>query len=464
MKPGLIVDLFAGGGGASLGIERALGRPIDVAINHSEEAITMHAANHPHAQHYREDVWKVDPVVACGGRSVSLLWLSPDCRHHSRAKGGKPVEKKIRSLAWVAVRWAKAVRPRVIALENVQEFQMWGPLLDDERPCPRRKGKTFRHFVARLENLGYEVNWRVLNAADFGAPTHRRRLFLVARSDGEPIRWPKPTHGPRTSRPWRAAHEVIDWSLPCPSIFARKRPLAEATMRRIAAGLRRFVVECPDPFIVSNYGERDGQGPRFLRIDQPLPAVVATAKHSVCVPHIQQFFGGMVGKDCRDPLPTVTAWDHNGLCAAWLEKFYGTASGADVREPLPTITSGGTHIAEMRAFLVKYFGACEHGQDCRDPLHTITSKDRFGLVTIRGAQYRIVDIGLRMLTPRELARAQGFPDSYILTGTKTSQIARIGNSVCPDAAEAVVRANFDAECAAQGGQESFRFSSAGGTR
>jgi len=460
MSAGLLVDLFAGGGGASLGIERALGRPVDVAINHSVEAIEMHAANHPRTRHFREDVWKANPLEVCAGEPVDLLWLSPDCRHHSRAKGGKPVEKKIRSLAWVAVRWAKAVRPRVIALENVQEFQKWGPLLDDDRPCPLRKGKTFRNFVARLVNLGYDVDWRVLNAADFGAPTHRRRLFLVARCDGQPIEWPTPTHGPNRSRKWRAAAEIIDWSLPCPSIFERKRPLAEATMRRIAAGLRRFVLECPEPFIVSGYGEREGQAPRYGRVDQPLGAVVASGKHCLVSPHIQQFFGGMVGKDVREPLPTVTAWDHNGLCAAWLEKFYGTARGSDVRLPMPTVTADGGHIAEVRAFIVKYFGACEHGQSLRDPLHTATSKARFGLVAIGGQDYQVVDIGLRMLTPRELARAQGFPESYALTGTKTSQVARIGNAVCPDAAEAVVRANFGRREVEFAGQATLRFGGA----
>jgi DNA (cytosine-5)-methyltransferase 1 len=474
---GLIVDSFAGGGGASLGIERALGRPVDLAINHDADAIAMHAANHPHAVHLAEDVWKVDPLDATGGAEVDLLWASPDCKHFSRAKGSKPVEKRIRGLAWVVVKWARDVRPAVICLENVREFQEWGPLTADQRPCVKRKGLTFRRFVGNLRALGYVVDFRVLDAADFGAATHRRRLFLIARCDGLPIVWPAPTHGPWRAHPWRGAHEIIDWSIPCPSIFGRSRPLADATLRRIANGIRRYVFDCPKPFIVSGYGEREGQAPRFIPVEDPLPAVVATAKHSVCTPylaplthhgddrtngphdplptitcahrgefaliapHLQQFFGGMVGKDLREPVPTVTATDHNALAAAFLTKFYGTSTGSSMFAPTPTSTAQGGHLGQVRAFLVKYFGTSTGGQSLYDSLHTITAKDRFGLVPVNGEPYQLVDIGLRMLTPRELARAQGFPDSYELTGTKTSQVARIGNSVCPVMAEVIVRAN-----------------------
>ena len=479
VERGLIVDSFCGGGGASTGIERALGRPVDIAINHDEAAIEMHTANHPRTKHFHESVWKVDPIEACGGRAVELLWLSPDCTHFSRAKGAKPVKKSIRGLAWLACSWASKVRPRVICLENVREFQDWGPLLANERPCPQRKGKTFRHFVARLRNLGYDVDWRVLNASDFGAPTHRRRLFLVARCDGLPISWPTPTHGPGRAHPWRTAAECIDWSIPCPSIFGRKRPLAHATMRRIANGLRRYVFDAKQPFIVS-IAHGDSGGRREYALEEPLgtitkerahaivspmltkahshgwdrdggpsmptdrPAWTVTAKDGTAIvaPFLSQFFGGMTGKRLDEPTPTITAIDHNAVAAAWLEKLYGTGVGADLRMPMPTVTGGGQHIAEVCAFLVKYFGACDHGQPVDAPLHTLTGKARFGLIEIEGVNYQIVDIGLRMLTPRELARAQGFPDAYVLTGNATNQIARIGNAVVPHCAEAIVRANL----------------------
>lgn len=436
----LIIDNFAGGGGASLGLSLAMGRSPDYAINHDADALTMHEENHPETRHLREDVWDVDPTELVDGRGVEVAWFSPDCKHFSRAKGGKPVEKRIRGLAWVAIKWAKQTKPRIIFLENVSEFQDWGPLDEEGLPIKAKKGLTFRRFVGNLQGLGYKVEWRVLNAADYGVPTHRRRLFLIARCDGHPIVWPTPTHGPGRI-PWRCAAEIIDWSQPCPSIFRRKRPLADATMRRIANGTKRFVFDCAEPFIVSNYGERLGQDPRCISIRDPLPAVVGTAKHSIVIPHVSQYFGGMVGKPMNVPLPTVTAQDHNALVCAFLTKFYGTSTGASMKSPCPTITGQGGHLGLVHAFLIKYFGACEHGQAITDPLHTVTSKARFGLVMVAGDLYQLDDIGLRMLTPRELARAQGFPDSYRLTGTKTSQIARIGNSVCPMMAGALVRAN-----------------------
>lgn len=477
----LIIDSFAGGGGASLGIERALGRPVDIAINHDESAIEMHAANHPTSLHLREDVWKVDPVKTCAGRPVRLMWLSPNCTHFSRAKGGVPVDRGIRALAWVAVWWARKVRPAVIALENVPEFESYGPLNADNRPCAQRKGLSFRKYVGNLRGLGYRVEWRVLNAADFGAHQHRRRLFLVARCDGEPIAWPAPTHGPGRAHAWRPAHEIIDWTLPCPSIFGRRKPLADATLRRIANGLRRYVFESAEPFIVrtGHYSHRTGEGFQFRGqgLNAPLGAVCATnekalitpyavplthqgtdrahdmrapmptitAAHrgeiALVAPHLSQFFGGMVGKDIRDPLPTVTAIDHNALAAAFLTKWYGTSTGSSLFTGVPTVTGGGQHLGDVRAFLTKWYGACEHGQTLFDSLHTITSKPRFGLVMVQGQPYQLVDVGLRMLSPRELARAQGFPDEYVLTGTKTSQIARIGNAVVPLMAELIVRAN-----------------------
>jgi len=434
----LIVDEFAGGGGVSMGIEIALGRAPDLAVNHNRHAIEMHRINHPTTRHICQDVWLVDPREVTHGRPVGLAWFSPDCRHFSRAKGGKPVTKKIRGLAWVAVRWAQRVRPRVIIIENVREFQDWGPLGTDSRPIAERKGETFRRFCGQLRTLGYAVEWRELNAADHGAPTHRRRLFLVARCDGRPIRWPAPTHGPKRPHAWKTAGECIDWSIPCPSIFERRRPLADNTLRRIAMGLRRFVLEDPAPFIVQVNHGRDAF--RGQRVDQPLPTVSAKHGFGLVVPHIAQYFGGMVGKPVDAPLPTVTAIDHNALVAAFLTKFYGTSCGQRVDRPMPTVSAQGNHVGEVRAFLVKYYG-CGVGQSVKEPIHTLTSKDRMGLVTVAGQDYQIADIGLRMLTPRELARAQSFPDDYRLSGTKSQQVAMIGNSVPPLLAAAVVRAN-----------------------
>lgn len=467
----LICDSFAGGGGASEGIKWALGRDPDIAINHDAEAVSMHRMNHPTSRHFTEDIWKVDPRKACGGRPVGLMWLSPDCKHFSRAKGGKPVSKRVRGLAWVAVRWAEAVSPRVICMENVEEFLTWGPLGEDGRPCPDRKGLTFRRFVGRLRNLGYVVEWRSFRAADHGAPTTRRRLFLVARRDGVPIRWPAPSHGEGLT-PWRTAAECIDWSIPCPSIFDRRKPLAENTLRRIAAGIQRFVLDAADPFIVPlthhgdsrvhslgdpmptitgahrgehalvapylvpRYGERDGQPPRARPIDQPMPVVVPTANGgSLIAAYLARHFTGVAGRGLRQPVPTVTAIDHHSLVTAQLGPI------ADRRE-------------QVRAFLVAYFGNEKDGGSLHDPMRTVTSRDRFGLVTVHGVDYAICDIGMRMLQPRELYRAQGFPDSYeiehgiddageIVSLTKTAQVRLVGNSVAPPMAEAIVRAQFD---------------------
>ena len=483
----LAVDLFAGGGGASTGIETALERPIDIAINHSPAAIAMHTANHSTTRHYCENVWRVDPAEACGGRRVGLLWLSPDCTHFSRAKGGKPREKRTRSLAWVAIRWARAVRPRVIALENVEEWADWGPLDSNDIPDPKRLGLTFRVWLGKLRALGYHVEYRSLVAADYGAPTTRRRLFLVARCDGQPITWPEPTHGKGRARPWRTAAEIIDWSLPCPSIFGRKKPLAEATLQRIAKGLQRFVIDAAQPFIVplthhdtsdrsrgldeplptitgahrgelalvtpfvaSHYGQSIGRS-----VEQPLPTVTADGggHHALVAPFIAKHYGGVVGHDVNRPLGTVTAWDHHSFAAAFLTKFYGTSTAADVRDPLPTVTAsgrGGGHLAEVRAFLIGYYSnGGSRQQSLFDPLRTVTSKARFGLVMVHGQPYEIVDIGMRMLAPRELFSAQGFPRETNIAPefngkplTKTAQIELAGNSVCPPVASALIAANF----------------------
>lgn len=714
----LIIDNFAGGGGASMGIEAAIGRSVDIAINHDRHSVETHSINHPHTRHLCEDVCAVDPTEATAGRPVGLAWFSPDCRHFSRAKGGKPVQKKIRGLAWIVVKWAKAVRPRVIILENVREFQDWGPLTADSRPCPDRKGLTFRRWKAQLQNLGYVVDHRVLNAADFGAPTHRRRFFFIARCDGQPITWPEPTHGPGR-KPYRTAAQCIDWSLPCPSIFLTKeeakslkviRPLADKTMRRIAMGLKRYVLDNPKPFIVTcnhsgpefrgqsidqpmstltaardahgvcmpyvaGVGGRAGQSPatagdapigtitakndravvapfiaRCARGDtsangqkrwgngsqpatEPLPTMTASKDFAVaapflvevqngssevghrsvdrpahtvtanpkgggmavvgaclspsseviggecpncghdgwlntdgtcrhCLKHIAPFFianygeaphqatrgqaadepirtitpanntgviiapllgtmshtgttgrekyvdevteplktitgsndkaviapvligtggqdysgkpkstdepigtlmtdnrrslvsaflakhygdqGQRPGSTMDEPLGTVTAVDHHSVVASNLVHMnHGEKQWSAIDEPLRAITSGGNHAAEVRAFITKYYGNGD-GQPATEPLHTVTSRDRMGVVTVQGHEYQIVDIGLRMLQPVELLRAQfgKYAKGYILTGTKSQQVAKIGNSVPPELAEAIVRANF----------------------
>lgn len=501
----LVVDNFAGGGGASTGIEAALGRPVDIAINHDAAAIAMHKANHPETKHYQEDIWTVDPREAAAGRPVGLLWASPDCTHFSRAKGTQPRKKEIRALAWVVIRWAETVRPRVILLENVEEFQTWGPLGEDGRPDPTQLGADFRAWLARLTDLGYQVAFRSLVAADYGTPTTRRRLFLVARCDGGPLAFPEPTHGKGRGAPWRPASSIIDWTLPCPSIFERKRPLAEATLRRIAAGIRRFVVEAPDPFIIKYHGGdrghtrgqvcdeplrtldtsnrfalvepfvvrhghystitgaglREGCGAGTFRgqsLRSSLGTVCATNdKHLVC-PVVIKHYGGMVGHRCDRSLGTVTAKDHHAVAAALVTKFYGTSTGAAMQLPLPTVLSGGGrgggHLGAVMAFLTKYYSGGEGAVDAQQqelfaPLHTVTTKARFGLVMVHGEPYRIVDIGMRMLQPHELFAAQGFPDDYDITCestngrplTKTQQTALAGNSVCPDVARELVSAN-----------------------
>jgi DNA (cytosine-5)-methyltransferase 1 len=419
----LVFDYFAGAGGASTGIEQALGRSPDVAINHCEHAVAVHALNHPATRHVTVDVWDVDPDLHLPAGDVEMAWFSPDCTHHSRAKGGKPVSKKIRGLAWVMVRVARARKPRVLFLENVPEFQSWGPLDADGRPVKEKAGQTFRAFVRKLVQLGYAVEWRVLSAADYGAPTSRQRLIMVARCDGKPVVWPTPTHGPGRAHPHRTAAECIDWSIPCPSIFTRQRPLADATCRRIAAGVMRYVVNAPRPFLVPLQGGSAGD---------PQQVAVWMAKH----------YGGVVGHGVDRPLGTITAQDHHSLVACHLTKFYGTSTGAEMAAPTPTVTGQGQHIGLVAAFLTAYYGQGV-GQSLADPMRTVVSKDRFGLVTVLvdGETYAMTDIGMRMLTPRELARAQGFDDTFQLIGTQTDQVARIGNSVCPPLARAVVAAN-----------------------
>ena len=584
----LVVDNFAGGGGASTGIELATGYSVDIAINHDPEAIKMHKVNHPNTKHYCENVWEVDPVKACKGHPVGLAWFSPDCKHFSKAKGGKPVEKNIRGLAWVVLKWAALVRPRVIMLENVEEFQTWGPCIpirdkdtgrvivsmvgrhDREKneprtrvadpgevvpvdrqifqPDPKRSGQTYKKWRKQLEALGYEIDTKELVAADYGAPTMRKRFFMIARCDGKPIVWPEPTHGPADSeevkagllKPYVGAYTQLDFSLPCPSIFAtaeeikRKygiravRPLAQKTMDRIARGLKKFVLDNPEPFIIqcNHGGER-----RQNDIKEPLPTITGKHGYGIVEPKIVPYMGtnttnhpggncknpihtittgnqqclisptliqyhsetskdevrgqsiedpimtvdgsnryGLVtsflhkyydggytgaGDTVENPLPTVTSWDHNSLCAVNLIQMNNHCDGRDVKEPIPTITAGDGHFGEVRAFLIKYYGQGT-GQDVKEPLDTVTSRDRFGLVTINGTDYKIVDIGLRMLEPKELYGCQGFPDDYIIdrdyTGKKyprSEQVRRCGNAVCPPIPAALVKANLPELCVAK---------------
>ncbi len=538
LDPEIIVDLFAGGGGYSVAVEQALGRSPDIAINHNDDALSMHRANHPQTRHFVADVFEVCPRGATQGRPVGLLHLSPDCTHHSQAAGGQPRDTRIRALSWVGVRWAGQVAPRVITLENVKQIRQWGPLVakrckatgrvikrcgsvaePGERvavqdqylvPDPRHAGRTWRRFLRTLQGLGYSVEHRILCAADHGAPTTRERLFLVARRDGQPIRWPEATHHKkpaRGQRRWRAAAECIDWGIPCPSIFTRPKPLADATLRRIARGVQRHVIESGEPFIVpianwsrdgthpasdpmrtitakpdggsfalaaatlvqTGYGERAGQAPRSLDIEQPLGTLVAGAqKHALVTAFLEQANGGYYdgdGRDLRDPMSTVTgSGSQQRLVTAHLATLRKNCPGVDARAPVPTITAGAEHHAlvectlspeaeagalRVAAFLTTYYG---NGQamDPRDPLATITTRDRLALVTvsIRGTPYVIVDIGLRMLQPHELYAAQGFPPDYVITHghdgrafTKSAQVRMVGNSVSPPPAAALVAAN-----------------------
>lgn len=461
IKQEIIVDNFAGGGGASTGIEMATGLSVDIAINHDPDAILMHQTNHPDTEHYCESVWDVDPVAACKGRNVGLAWFSPDCKHFSKAKGGKPVEKKVRGLAWIAVKWAIAVRPRVIMLENVEEFKTWGPLTEDGYPDSDRKGETFKSFVKSLESLGYKVEFKELKACDYGAPTTRKRFFMIARCDDKPIVWPEPTHGNPTSlevkkeklKPWRTASEIIDWNIGTPSIFERKKPLSENTMRRIARGIQKFVIDNPNPFIV-RIGQTGFGGDRLqYTLDDPLTTITTKSEYCLVAPTILVNTNGHPGSSLEEPLKTITTGGHHALITPFLATYYTetTERGLRLKEPIATIPTAN-RFGLVQAFLIKYYGT-DVGQRVTEPLHTITTRDRFGLITLKGHMYQIVDIGLRMLQPHELYAAQGFPEEYIIDVDyegnkypKTKQIARCGNAVPPPFAEALVRANLPEIC------------------
>ncbi len=534
----LIVDLFAGGGGMSVAMETAWGRSPDIAINHSSDALSLHRLNHPQTRHFVADVFEVCPRGATQGRPVGWLHLSPDCTHHSQARGGQPRNGKIRALSWVGYRWAGQVLPDVISLENVKQFQKWGPLIakrhnatgrvlkldgsvaePGERvpvqqqflvPDPRHEGRTFREFRSRLEALGYAVEFRTLCAADFGGHTTRERLFMLARRDQQPIAWPEPTHfkkAGRGQRRWKPASDCIDWSIPCPSIFDRPRPLAEATMKRIARGIVKYVLKSGDPFIVNmahggkvepiaspvstiatekggcravvtpvmiqtGYGEREGQAPRSLNISEPLGTIVGTGKHAVAAAYLMQANGGFnttPGHDVRQPMSTVTnTGSQQQLVTAHLAHLRGNCAAREAQEPLRTVSAGGEHhgvvactlapehsagAERAAAFLMRYYGEGGQWSDLRNPMTTITTKDRMALVTvtIRGTPYVIVDIGLRMLSPRELFRAHDFPDSYIIDRghdgrrfSKSTQVRLVGNSVDPLMAVGFLRLNAPA--------------------
>ena len=508
----IIVDNFAGGGGASSGIELALGRIVNAAINHDPAAILMHKTNHPYTEHYQASVWDIDPKEVCRGRPAALAWFSPDCKHFSKAKGAALVDKHIRGLAWITLRWAGTVRPRVIILENVEEFQTWGPVRKG-KPVKKKAGQTFQKFIKQLRDLGYKVEWRELVAADYGAPTTRKRFVLIARCDGRPICWPEPTHAPRDSDavksgrclPWRSAAEIIDWSLPCPSIFDTKaeikekygltavRPLANNTMRRIIRGVDKFTIKSGEPFIVpSGYGERAGQAPRVHDSKEPLPTAVGKGKHAVCAPSLIQYhteqsenvrasgLGGPINTvdasnrygltcanlveyytggrplDVKDPMHTVTSHDREAVVAAHVVKFKRDEVGTSPMDPVPTQTSSGV-FAVCKVHLVKIRpednGNLQHWPEIRELLNRYCgyhlADDDILLLEIGMQLYYIADIGLRMLSPRELYNAMGFPPDYIIDRDylgrpypKNEQVARCGNAVCPPMAAAVVRANF----------------------
>lgn len=579
----IIVDSFAGGGGASTGIELALGRIVNAAINHDPAAIRMHEANHPYTEHYQASVWDVDPEAVCRGRPVALAWFSPDCKHFSKAKGAALVDRKIRGLAWIVLRWAAKVRPRVIILENVEEFQTWGPVRKG-KPVKKLAGTTFQKFVGQLRALGYSVEWRELVAADYGAPTTRRRLVLIARCDGRAIVWPERTHAPRDSAevrsgkllPWRSAAEIIDWSLPCPSIFSTKdeiherygisavRPLADNTMRRIIRGVDKFTIKSGAPFIVEcnhsggghvtdsqepcktitakhtggicrpilapltmtntsnsvgapvsapmntvrtgggggqmlvttslmcigqtgggnrirslhehapttvskqeaclvassliQYHTEKTENARAAGLDKPICTVDAANRYGLTCANLVEYYGGGRPLDVQSPMHTVTSHDREAVVAAHVVKYKRDEVGTRPSEPLPTQTAGGV-FGCCKAVLCK-IGTSErlhYWPQIRDLLNRYCGyalgTDDLLLLSIGGAPYYIADIGLRMLSPRELYNAMGFPPDYIIDRDylgneygKTKQVARCGNAVCPPMATALVRANLPEWC------------------
>ena len=429
MDDGLIIDLFAGGGGASVGIEMALGREVDIAINHDPQAILMHKTNHPNTLHLTEDVFKVDLKKIVGDRHVALMWASPDCTSHSKAKGGQPRNKGLRILPWAVFKHARLIKPDVIIMENVEEIQQWGPLDESGHPIKARMGESYSQFIDAMKSLGYVVESRELVAANYGAPTTRKRWYAIFRRDGEPIVWPKQTHFENGTPKWLECGDYIDWSDLGKSIFDRKKPLAEATQRRIANGIKKYIIDNPNPYIVKDKA-----------------AIAYMIQY-----HGEQKKGDSRGQLLSEPIKTIDTSNRYGLVTAFVTKFYKTGIGQSCAEPLHTITTSPGHFGVISAWLVKYYGTgC--GQTIDGPLATITTKDRFGLVNvlidIDGENYIISDIFLRMLKPEELKVMQGFPKDYIIdrdynwnTYPKSEQVARIGNSVVPIVAMAIVSAN-----------------------
>lgn len=547
----LVIDLFAGGGGASTGIEQAIGRPVDIAVNHDREAVALHQANHPQTKHYVEDVYAVDPQGVTEGRPVGLLWASPDCTYHSKARGGKPHRdrnkaRRRRGLAWAIHKWVRAVKPRVVIMENVEEWLWWGPLLDDGQPCPERRGQSFDRWAAAMRNAGYTLEHKTLRASTLGAPTIRNRLYIIATSTGAPI-WPAATHGPGL-KPFRTAAECIDWSIEAQSIFARTKELADNTLRRLAKGLWKHTLTSAAPYIVNTRnGEREGQQPRTRGIQEPYwTATAEGSQGAVAQPAFIPFIsdqsrplsansapadsplrtacanvkgghfnlvtaaivplrgtspshlGATDGVD--EPVSTISAsGTHHGLLTAHFEQANGgfyDGEGQPAAEPMSTITTAGSNQQLCTAYFVKYYGNEKDGVAANEPMHTLPTKDRMGLVQtvqiplnslapehrlrakqcadmlhrylpehfpvqadmvvafMKGVWYVLVDITLRMLQPRELYTAQGFPPAYIIaygidpfTGkrielTKTAQVRMCGNSVCPPMACALVAANY----------------------
>ncbi|MCF0265501.1 DNA cytosine methyltransferase [Acinetobacter guillouiae] len=487
----IIIDFFAGGGGASTGLEMGLNRPVYAAVNHNPKAISMHEANHPHAKHYVQDVFAVDPVAICDGYQVGWFHASPDCTHHSQAAGGQPRKKEIRDLSWATIKFAGKVKPDVITLENVEQILQWGPLIakrdkatgrvvtldkievdgkmvyrvaePGERvprenqfliPDPKRKGNSWKRFVKCLRKLGYVVEWqkRVV-AANYGAPTKRSRLFLIARNDGNPIVWPEQTHikpslkikSPLKLQNWKTTAEIIDFDDLGKSIFDRPKPLVDSTLKRIARGVKKFVLEAKNPFFVNSalpFINRDFGTSTGHRINEPLATITSS-------------FGGHCGLVSPKLVPFITEFANASLQRNW-----------SIDEPLSTICAkvkGGHHglvsaklsqdnqkgALRVAAFLINYYGNGD-ARDINEPLDTLTTRDRLALVTvwIRDEPWLIVDICLRMLKPRELYRAQGFPDTYIIEQghdgkplSKKDQVFMVGNSVSPYPMAAIARAN-----------------------
>lgn len=429
MKEGLIIDCFCGGGGATEGIEEALGRAVDIGVNHDKEAIRLHMVNHPETLHLTEDIFTVDLEKYVAGRHVALMWASPDCTQFSKAKGGKPREHGIRILPWAVHMHASKIKPDVVIMENVEEIQSWGDLDENGYPIEEKKGKEYERFMQAMSDLGYEYKSWELVAADFGAPTTRKRWYAVFRMDGEEIVRPDETHsetGDLFRKKWVECGDYIDWSDLGKSIFDRKKPLAENTQKRIARGLVKYVIDNPHPYIA-----KDNAG--FL-----------------IQYHSETTKNGARGQELNKPIKTLDTQNRYGLVTAWITKFYKTGTGQMLNKPLHTITTSPGHFGLVSAFLTRYYGGESHAVGLDKPVGTFTTRERFGLVTceIDSETYAISDIRLRMLEPEEMKQMQGFPKEYIIDHdidgrpiSRKEQVAKIGNSVVPAMAKAIVQAN-----------------------